>query len=81
MCIDIKNCNIYIYKNLYIKTDGDVPIKSGSRGGVQLVTDRKAGVSWLRVASATSGDQGNYTCAPLHVKPARVAIHVLQGRF
>ena len=65
----------------HIPTDGDVPLKSGSRGGVQLVTDRKAGLSWLRVDAATSQDQGNYTCAPLHVTPARVAIHVLQGGF
>ncbi|XP_050728642.1 uncharacterized protein LOC127004636 isoform X2 [Eriocheir sinensis] len=52
-------------------------LNSGNRGGVQLVTDRRAGVSWLLVTHATWRDAGNYTCAPDHAVPASVVVHVL----
>lgn len=54
-------------------------ISTGGRGGVQLVTDKHAGTSWLLVSRATWKDAGNYTCAPLHARPASVAIHVVDG--
>ncbi|XP_050715524.1 uncharacterized protein LOC126998143 isoform X2 [Eriocheir sinensis] len=52
-------------------------IRTGGRGGVQLVTDKHAGTSWLLVKHATWRDAGNYTCAPRHARPASVAIHVV----
>ncbi|XP_042205935.1 uncharacterized protein LOC121855134 [Homarus americanus] len=52
-------------------------INAGGRGGVQLVTDKHAGTSWLLVTHATWRDAGNYTCAPANARPATVAIHVL----
>ncbi|XP_045104491.1 contactin-5-like [Portunus trituberculatus] len=52
-------------------------LNSGNRGGVQLVTDRRAGTSWLLVTQATWRDAGNYTCAPDHATPASVVVHVL----
>ncbi|XP_069166034.1 uncharacterized protein [Procambarus clarkii] len=52
-------------------------INAGGRGGVQLVTDKHAGTSWLLVTHATWRDAGNYTCAPANARPASVAIHVL----
>ncbi|KAK8733730.1 hypothetical protein OTU49_006458, partial [Cherax quadricarinatus] len=44
-------------------------LNAGSRGGVQLVTDRRAGTSWLLVTNATWRDAGNYTCFPEHAVP------------
>ena len=55
-------------------------IHAGGRGGVQLVTDRHAGSSWLLVNHATWRDAGNYTCAPLYARPASVIIHVVDGK-
>ncbi|XP_071524894.1 hemicentin-1-like [Panulirus ornatus] len=52
-------------------------LNSGGRGGVQLVTDRRAGTSWLLVTNATWRDAGNYTCSPEHADPASVSVHVL----
>ncbi|XP_063589785.1 protein turtle homolog A-like [Penaeus indicus] len=52
-------------------------LNSGTRGGVQLVTDRRAGTSWLLVTQATWRDAGNYTCAPAHATPASVSVHIL----
>ncbi|XP_071534662.1 uncharacterized protein [Panulirus ornatus] len=52
-------------------------IKSSDRGGVQVVTDKHAGTSWLLVTRATWRDAGNYTCAPDYAKPASVSVHVL----
>ncbi|KAA0201667.1 hypothetical protein HAZT_HAZT002444 [Hyalella azteca] len=54
-------------------------ITTGDRGGVQLVTDRKQGTSWLLVDRASKPDAGNYTCAPPHTVPAHVTVHVIQG--
>ncbi|KAG7155339.1 Zwei Ig domain protein zig-8-like 24, partial [Homarus americanus] len=56
-------------------------INAGGRGGVQLVTDKHAGTSWLLVTHATWRDAGNYTCAPANARPATVAIHVLDGKY
>ncbi|XP_071539147.1 uncharacterized protein [Panulirus ornatus] len=53
-------------------------VNSGGRGGVQLVTDRRAGTSWLLVTRATRGDAGNYTCAPARARHASVVVHVLE---
>ena len=55
-------------------------LNSGSRGGVQLVTDRRAGVSRLLVSKATWQDAGNYTCEPDYSSPDYVTVHVLQGK-
>nr|XP_053632766.1 uncharacterized protein LOC128688801 [Cherax quadricarinatus] len=52
-------------------------INAGGRGGVQVVTDKHAGTSWLLVTHATWRDAGNYTCAPAHATPATVSVHVL----
>ncbi|XP_071534656.1 hemicentin-2-like isoform X2 [Panulirus ornatus] len=52
-------------------------IKTSDRGGVQVVTDKHAGTSWLLVTRATWRDAGNYTCAPDYAKPASVSVHVL----
>ncbi|XP_050711924.1 uncharacterized protein LOC126995991 [Eriocheir sinensis] len=52
-------------------------INAGGRGGVQLVTDKNSGTSWLLVTHATWRDAGNYTCAPVHATPASVSVHVL----
>ncbi|XP_050713137.1 uncharacterized protein LOC126996565 [Eriocheir sinensis] len=54
-----------------------VEINAGGRGGVQLVTDKNSGTSWLLVTHATWRDAGNYTCAPVHATPASVSVHVL----
>ncbi|XP_018022065.1 uncharacterized protein LOC108678209 [Hyalella azteca] len=54
-------------------------ITTGDRGGVQLVTDRKQGTSWLLVDRASKPDAGNYTCAPPHTVPAHVTVHVIQA--
>ena len=54
-------------------------IHSADRGGVQLVTDRKKGTSWLIVNKATWRDAGNYSCSPSHTSPAYVTVHVIQG--
>ncbi|XP_042871907.1 uncharacterized protein LOC122253153 [Penaeus japonicus] len=55
-------------------------LNSGTRGGVQLVTDRRAGTSWLLVTQATWRDAGNYTCAPAHATPASVSVHILDEK-
>ncbi|KAL7630659.1 UNVERIFIED_CONTAM: hypothetical protein RMT77_019135 [Armadillidium vulgare] len=52
-------------------------VNAGGRGGVQLVTDKRSGHSWLLVTSATWKDAGNYTCAPARATPASVTVHVL----
>ncbi|KAK3857866.1 hypothetical protein Pcinc_035913 [Petrolisthes cinctipes] len=52
-------------------------INKGGRGGVQVITDKRAGTSWLLVTHVTWKDAGNYTCAPALVTPASVTIHVL----
>ncbi|KAK8380547.1 hypothetical protein O3P69_016857 [Scylla paramamosain] len=52
-------------------------VHAAGRGGVQLVTDKHAGTSWLLVDHATWRDAGNYTCAPMHARPASVVIHVV----
>ncbi|XP_050690438.1 uncharacterized protein LOC126982437 [Eriocheir sinensis] len=54
-----------------------VEINAGGRGGVQLVTDKNSGTSWLLVTHATWRDAGNYTCAPVHATPTSVSVHVL----
>ncbi|XP_063883103.1 kin of IRRE-like protein 3 isoform X2 [Scylla paramamosain] len=54
-----------------------VEINAGGRGGVQLVTDKNSGTSWLLVNHATWRDAGNYTCATVHATPASVSVHVL----
>ncbi|KAK3850877.1 hypothetical protein Pcinc_042442 [Petrolisthes cinctipes] len=54
-------------------------INEGGRGGVQLVTDKNGGNSWLLVNRATWKDAGNYTCAPAHAMPDSVSVHVLDG--
>ncbi|XP_050719507.1 uncharacterized protein LOC127000131 [Eriocheir sinensis] len=54
-----------------------VEINAGGRGGVQLVTDKNSGTSWLLLTHATWRDAGNYTCAPVHATPASVSVHVL----
>ncbi|CAL4140703.1 unnamed protein product, partial [Meganyctiphanes norvegica] len=54
-----------------------VRLNSGGRGGVQVVTDRHAGTSWLLVTKATWRDAGNYTCHPNYATPATVTVHVL----
>ncbi|XP_068237427.1 uncharacterized protein [Palaemon carinicauda] len=56
-----------------------IEINVGERGGVQLVTDKNEGTSWLLVTHATWKDAGNYTCAPAYAKPASVSVHVLDG--
>ncbi|XP_071534548.1 protein amalgam-like isoform X2 [Panulirus ornatus] len=56
-------------------------IKKSDRGGVQVVTDKHAGTSWLLVTRATWRDAGNYTCAPDYAKPASVSVHVLDGEL
>ncbi|XP_050696810.1 uncharacterized protein LOC126985514 [Eriocheir sinensis] len=56
-----------------------VEINAGGRGGVQLVTDKNSGTSWLLVTHTTWRDAGNYTCAPMHSTPASVFVHVLDG--
>lgn len=61
--------------------DPNDEVNSGGRGGVQLVTDRRAGTSWLLVNKATWRDAGNYTCAPEHATPAHVIVHVLHGEW
>ncbi|XP_047468871.1 uncharacterized protein LOC125025044 isoform X2 [Penaeus chinensis] len=52
-------------------------ISTAGRGGVQLVTDKHAGTSWLLVTHATWRDAGNYSCVPAHGRPTTVSIHVL----
>ncbi|XP_042228197.1 uncharacterized protein LOC121870439 [Homarus americanus] len=52
-------------------------VNAGVRGGVQLVTDRRAGTSWLLVTQATWRDAGTYTCSPAHALPASLTVHVL----
>ncbi|XP_066965331.1 uncharacterized protein [Macrobrachium rosenbergii] len=54
-----------------------IEINIGERGGVQLVTDKNEGTSWLLVTHATWKDAGNYTCAPAYARPASVSVHVL----
>ncbi|XP_050719506.1 uncharacterized protein LOC127000130 [Eriocheir sinensis] len=56
-----------------------VEINAGGRGGVQLVTDKNSGTSWLLLTHATWRDAGNYTCAPVHATPASVSVHMLDG--
>ncbi|XP_050693887.1 kin of IRRE-like protein 1 [Eriocheir sinensis] len=56
-----------------------VEINAGGRGGVQLVTDKNSGTSWLLVTHATWRDAGNYTCAPVHATPASGSVHVLDA--
>lgn len=56
-------------------------VNAGGRGGVQLVTDKRSGYSWLLVTAATWRDAGNYTCAPVHATPATVSVHVLDGKL
>ncbi|KAK7080395.1 hypothetical protein SK128_009212, partial [Halocaridina rubra] len=51
-------------------------ISIGERGGVQIVTNRIHGTSWLLVKHATWSDTGNYTCAPAYAEPASVSVHV-----
>ncbi|CAL4165630.1 unnamed protein product, partial [Meganyctiphanes norvegica] len=52
-------------------------INFGHRGGVQMVTNKKQGISWLLVTRVTGADSGNYTCAPQYAVPASVYIHIL----
>lgn len=56
-------------------------ISTAGRGGVQLVTDKHAGTSWLLVTHATWRDAGNYSCVPAHGRPTTVSIHVLDGEW
>ncbi|XP_076033802.1 uncharacterized protein LOC143020847 [Oratosquilla oratoria] len=52
-------------------------VSEGGRGGVQLVTDKHSGTSWLLVTSATWRDAGTYSCAPQGAHPASITVHVL----
>ncbi|XP_076042106.1 uncharacterized protein LOC143026004 [Oratosquilla oratoria] len=52
-------------------------VSEGNRGGVQLVTNKHKGTSWLLVTSATWRDAGTYSCAPKNAHPASITVHVL----
>ncbi|KAA0184589.1 hypothetical protein HAZT_HAZT002441 [Hyalella azteca] len=45
-------------------------VNAGGRGGIQVVTDRRTGTSWVTVAQTTYRDAGNYTCAPEFSTPS-----------
>ncbi|KAF2358661.1 Immunoglobulin V-set domain [Trinorchestia longiramus] len=59
-------------------SDARKEVNAGERGGIQLVTDRRTGTSWLLVHQATWRDAGNYTCAPDFSVPSEVQVHILQ---
>ncbi|KAK7065801.1 hypothetical protein SK128_021644 [Halocaridina rubra] len=54
-----------------------IELNIGDRGGVQLVTDKNRGSSWLLVSNASWKDAGNYTCAPEYSQPASITVHIL----
>ena len=55
-------------------------LNSGRRGGVQLITDRRQGVSRLEVTNVTWRDAGNYTCDPRDATAANVYVHIIDGK-
>ncbi|XP_068238752.1 hemicentin-1-like [Palaemon carinicauda] len=56
-------------------------VNSGMRGGIQLITDRMTGYSWLLVANATWRDAGIYTCSPRDAIPASITVHLLDDEI
>ncbi|XP_037074493.1 Down syndrome cell adhesion molecule-like protein 1 homolog [Pollicipes pollicipes] len=54
-------------------------IKYTERGGIYVVTNRRARTSTLLVARATSRDSGNYSCRPSMAHMDTVLVHILDG--
>ncbi|CAL4071294.1 unnamed protein product [Meganyctiphanes norvegica] len=62
------------------RSSSTMELNSGSRGGVQVTTDRLLGTSQLLVTMATGRDAGNYTCVPHNAEPASVLVHVVDEK-